>query len=233
MNRQNTIFFRLAVLAIIFVVSLSIVSMVGAIDPTLDGLIIHSSPDSSAHGSGALNIVPPGPPPADSLLPGQILVEKSVVHNTVTPGGASDGTVTVTLSVWGATFPNDMSSANLPLKQMSDGAFVTITDNIGRLGLEGSLPAAPTGTTLADNGSGVITWNITDQNVILNAPLTVSYTLTVATNGPSFEWDSWYLTGTADAKFDPVVGNPYYYTTSETTFDSFTLAMSWNGGNGL
>ncbi|MCL2024722.1 MAG: hypothetical protein FWG78_02960 [Coriobacteriia bacterium] len=216
--------------AVIFLAALLLwsgvfVSIVRAIDPSLDNLTVETGPPpTDAVSSGSLNA-----PSATTLQPGEVLVGKSVVYNNDPVLGTPDGTVTVTLSVWGQTYTDD-GTVKDPLVAMSGGVFVSVTDDIGEFALVGSLPA---GLTLSGT---TVTWDITDQSTILGpAPLTVSYTLTVVNPPaqPPYTLDYWYSTGTAAASFMPADDNPYYWTTEEVSYNEFTMSMNWNNGTGL
>jgi hypothetical protein len=49
----------------------------------------------------------------------------------------------------------------------------------------------------------------------------------------SWRTDYWYSTGTATSSFTPNDSNPFYWTKTETTYDSFIISMNWNNGQGL
>ncbi|MCL2680414.1 MAG: hypothetical protein FWF11_02925, partial [Coriobacteriia bacterium] len=142
-----------------------------AIDPSLDGLTIRTGTGPTSDASSG-STLPPASLTSPPLAPGEVRTSKSIVYNT--EAGEPDGTITVTLSAWARPYLVDGVTTN-PLTAMAGGVFVEIVDDIGEFIVEGPLPAG-----LSQSGTQ-LTWNITDQTSILGpAPLTLSYTLTVA-----------------------------------------------------
>jgi len=215
-----------------------VVGVAFATDASLAGLTVETGlPPQSVVSSGSLLT------PAENftgaqadLQPGQVLVGKSIAYNNDSVTGVPDGTITVTLSAWANTYVNDDGVVSNPLIPLSSGSYLMVTDDIGVFALESALPVlSPPGQTLSLAG-GTITWNITDQSLLMGAePLVVEYTLTVVDPPvrPPYILDFWYPTGTAEAFFEPAHDNPYYWTMEEVTADEFQLSMNWNNGNGL
>jgi len=187
--------------------------------------------------------LPPPPPSPDELAPGQVIVGKSIVYG-MDSAPSPNGTITVTLSAWATTYVDSIDGQTydplVPMTGAYNGIYAQVTDNIGELvlasGYTYSISPTPAGTSISLNPTtGIITWNITDQSLLLGTtPFEVTYTLTV--DDPSLQpyiQGYWYSTGIANTVFQPRVGNPYYYTLTETTENAFTLSMNWNNGTGL
>jgi len=224
--QRKHIFIMVTLLAVVALAITTLASSAAAIDSSLTGFKITTGPPpTSEFSSGSLI-----EPPVDALEPGEILVGKSIVYNDDSSLLTPDGTITVTLSAWASSFGGDAARPlTQPLLQMANGAYLTVTDDLDEFVLAEPLPA---GLSL---NNGIVTWNITDQSAVLgSAPLTISYTLTVAdpSNQP-YLMNYWYSTGAAQAQFEPHHENPYYYTMEETTYFEFDMSMNWNNGTGL
>ena len=155
-----------------------------------------------------------------SLQPGEVWTGKAVVHN-------ADGTVTITLAVWGEKYP-DSDNPGLFKNPLQPGSFVTIVDRLGEFDMKEALPA---GTAL---GAGnTLVWTVDPSNVTGPAPFTVEYTVELGDYLNVALTDYWYSTGFAKSTFYPAIGNPFYWTKVETTINAFTLTMNWNNGKGL
>ena len=193
--------------------------------------------------------LPPPPPTPDALSPGEVLVGKSIEYGSDTvnyPANPYDGTITVTLYAWAATYIDSVTGEETdPLDTMTgiyNNIAVQITDELFEFAfLSGytysiTPDPAPADSLISINGTKV-TWNIYDQSLLLEAePLEVSYTITIDhTPGspPPYTLNYWYSTGVAGAIFQPAVGNPYYYTLEETVTNAFDMTMNWNNGTGL
>jgi fimbrial isopeptide formation D2 family protein len=194
-----------------------------------------------------------------SLRDGEIWTGKRVVHN-VDGGGNPDGTITVTLSAWGATYQacgicTDVFLAGetpvcLPAHSGSfvarpplshDDPIMRITDNLRFFRLRPDTVVGP--GTLSEQGDSAVLWEVHQSHIIGNTPATISFTLELDLDKAGGDWETgyWYASGVANAVFAPCFldpeyfpfANPFYYTNEETTFDTFTLSMNWNNGNGL
>ena len=156
-----------------------------------------------------------------SLKIGEIWTGKAVRHN-------GDGTITVTLAAWGRIYPNPDNPGSGPLKPLAGDQCVTIVDDLGEFQVRDSLPPGVT-----PGGGNTVIWKVHQDDILGNAPATVSYDLELRGDPETFMTDRWYLTGEAVSSFVPIEGNPYYWTKTETTFDSFLISMNWNNGQGL
>jgi fimbrial isopeptide formation D2 family protein len=92
-------------------------------------------------------------------------------------------------------------------------------------------------------------WKVHQSEITGPAPAELTYILELDDSNILFfdpindEWltDYWYSSGVGDVRFTPCFldpeyypyANPFYYTKGETTYDSFTMSMNWNNGNGL
>jgi fimbrial isopeptide formation D2 family protein len=193
-------------------------------------------------------------PLPSSLSDGEVWSGKSVEHN-------EDGTITVRLFVWGKTYyacdectevhksggspvhaDNHQLVARPPLSE--NDPYVYFTDDFLRFRLKAG---SADGIGEFDIVNGKRVWKIHQGHIIGDNPIIFEYTLELDPAIPenqingSWEMDYWYSTGGAQSKFTPCFydpeyypfANPFYYTKEETTYNSFTLSMNWNNGNGL
>jgi len=154
-------------------------------------------------------------PPA-TLRDGEIWTGKSVEYH-------NDGTATITLKAWGSTYVDTYGATQMPLCESDE--YVTIIDRIGEFHL-GALPA---GVTVGGENTAI--WRIHQSDIIGSAPAQVSYTIFL--DEVVWETGYWYSSGTADVRFYPARGNPFYWTMEETVYNAFDTSVSWNNGNGL
>ena len=162
-------------------------------------------------------------PPA-SLRDGEIWTGKGVSYN-------SDGTITITLAAWGATYPDpaDHNFAPARLPPLAAGSCVTIIDDLGDFRAPDGFVLPP---GLTESGNTVV-WEVDQSDILGAAPATISYTVELKDISGVLKTDYWYTTGAAAAEFEPAKGNPSYWTKEETVFDSFIISMNWNNGSGL
>jgi len=158
--------------------------------------------------------------PPESLDEGEIWTGKSVAYH-------GDGTVTVTLSAWGSTWINPTNPGTPQLPLDPDKPYVKITDHIGEFKV--NTETLPIGLSISDNNT--VVWNVNQSNILGSSPAEVSFDIYL--DEDNWRMGYWYSTGIADVHFYPVIGNPFYWTMVETTYDSFTTSMNWNNGNGL
>ena len=156
----------------------------------------------------------------EQLDPGEIYVEKNVFDN-------EDGTFTITLYAWGATYSEDDMKPLDP-----ENTDVVVTDEIDKMFAYDDDASLTAGSFSVVGGTA--TWTISQDDILGEGPATVTFTVSLK---EGWATDTWYRTNEgASALFQPAVGNPYYYKTShwsETT--NKTLDYSWNQGseNGL
>jgi fimbrial isopeptide formation D2 family protein len=198
-----------------------------------------------------------------SLRDGEVWTGKSVTHNL-------DGTVTVTLSVWGKTYWGCKECVDIENKECKPGSvfaghslverpplsaedpFVYVEDDFNRFKM---IPSSETGGWELVYGSNENKrgWRVHQDSITGASPSTLQYTLELDDedykefNDITSEWEwhwftgFWYSTNIANARFTPCFldpeyypfANPFYFTKGEITYDSFTMSMNWNNGNGL
>jgi hypothetical protein len=201
MNKKKPLAVLLAVLLILG--PLSVLNADNAIGATIpDKYIIITNDDMET-------------PRPEALQEGQIWTGKSVEHH-------EDGTVTVTLSAWGAMYNNDQ----LPLGSGSN-ANVTIIDDLR----EFSLRSINGGVGDLIESGGIVTWTVGQSDIIGDSPASISYVIHLRDK----DWrpHHWYSTGAAGAvyRFTPTITNPFYYTKEEITTAAFLMdPFSWNNG---
>jgi fimbrial isopeptide formation D2 family protein len=129
----------------------------------------------------------------------------------------------------------------LPLSETDP--FVYVTDETFQFLVRPGTVSRPEELDVTNNGA--VVWKVNQSHIVGAAPVTIQYTLELnpdyqLTNN-TWELDYWYTTSGALSKFTPCFldpefypyANPFYFTKSEVTYDSFTMSMNWNNGNGL
>ena len=157
----------------------------------------------------------------DSLAPGQIWTGKSM-EKIYDASGKDTLDFEVTLSAWGATWSDGKNSVN-PLDPNNQS--VVITDD-----LKDFVFVEVTGATTGNikNVNGQVVWTVGEDDILTADGAQITYTVRLA--------DSWttgkqYETGTAQAEFQPVEGNPYYWITALVEKPSLTISgVNWNNG---
>ncbi|MCL2379359.1 MAG: hypothetical protein FWC81_01020 [Coriobacteriia bacterium] len=217
-----------AVALIVLITAIVVFAMMAtALDAALEGFTIHTGENDTDFSVGSIS-----QPVGNNLQRGEVRVGKSVEHNIDWWLNSPNGTVTVTLFAWARDFVDIDGIAQDPLRPMNiDGkdVYVQVIDDIGEFAVLGSLPAG-----LRQEGNQII-WEIENQSAMMGGNQhSISYTLTVvnpdAGHPPDWTMDYWYSTGIGSASFMPAVGNPYYWTMTETMTDAFNVSMSWNNG---
>ena len=151
------------------------------------------------------------------LAAGQIWTDRSVSENP-------NGSFTVTLRALGNKFTDDKGNLCDPLVT---GSKLIITDSFNSVEFGFS---SNDGLTADD---GVVTWTLDAGSLNLNGvPNKVTYTLTLKPSVYRDNGEYYTHTKAAEAVFDPIKGNTYYWTVENKTENAFEVSnISWNNGS--
>ena len=151
------------------------------------------------------------------LAAGQIWTDRSVSENP-------DGSFTVTLRALGNKYADSDKNDHDPLVA---GTQLIITDpfNSDDFGFSSN-----DGLTAVN---GAVTWTLDASALNLSGiPNSVTYTLTLKPGVYRDNGEYYTHTDSADAKFEPVKGNTYYWEDESVTANAFGVSnISWNSGN--
>ncbi|MCL2838133.1 MAG: InlB B-repeat-containing protein [Oscillospiraceae bacterium] len=166
----------------------------------------------------------------DTLRPGQIWTDKSVYYPQDSLTDDYDGTVVITIYVWGRPYMTESGDYGM----LGGNQEVTITTQIGDFQLEDSV--YPAGVTFLEAANGVLQWSIPEALITdPDEPLAVHFYLYLEDRA-NWLTNFWYSTSGSflEVKFEPGLDNPYYWTTEEVTYNAFDApTMNWNNGTGL